>query len=149
MKEIQQRLAALRIEMEKFHLDAYYISGTDPHASEYLPERWETRKFITGFTGSYGVVIVTRDTALLWTDTRYFLQAEDQLRGTGIQMQKLRVPGAVSPEQWLLENLNSGNRVGVDAQTVSIASFRLFQNILIEKNISFVEVPDLLDPVLG
>ncbi len=145
MNEIQQRIAALRIQMEKFHLDAYYITGTDPHASEYLPERWETRKFITGFTGSFGVVIVTRDKVLLWTDSRYFLQAEEQLKGTGIQMQKLRVPGAVSPEDWLTQNLEPENRVGVDAQTISVHSFRLFQNTLSSKNISLVEVPDLLD----
>ncbi|MBN2635348.1 MAG: aminopeptidase P family protein [Prolixibacteraceae bacterium] len=147
MNKIQQRIAALRAEMEKHQLDAFYISGTDPHASEYLPEMWQTRKFISGFTGSYGVIVVTRDQVLLWTDTRYFLQAEEQLAGTGIQMQKLRVPNAVLPEDWLLQNLNKGNKLGIDAQTVSVASFRLFEQVLAEKDITVVKVPDLLEAI--
>ena len=147
MNGIQQRIAALRVEMEKRQLDAYYISGTDPHSSEYLPDGWKTREFISGFTGSYGMVVVTREQALLWTDTRYFLQAEEQLKGTGIQMQKLRVQGAIPPEIWLLQNLKSGSRVGVDAHTVSIDMFRSFKNVLAEKNVSLVEVPDLLDKI--
>ena len=145
MNIIQNRIEMLRIEMEKYRLDAYYISGTDPHSSEYLPERWQTRRFISGFTGSYGVIIVTSKEAILWTDSRYFLQAEEQLQGTGIQMQKLRVSNAVSPEEWLLQNLKSGSRVGIDTQTISVSSFRLFQNVLNGKNIVVAEVPDLLD----
>ncbi len=114
MNNIQQRLAALRNEMQKLNLDAVFISGTDPHASEYLPERWQTRAFISGFTGSYGMVVVTRNEAGLWTDTRYFLQAEDQLKGTEIELHKLRVPNAVSPEEWLASQLMPGNKVGID-----------------------------------
>ena len=147
MSEIQQRIAALRNEMEKFRLDAYYISGSDPHSSEYLPDRWQTRAFISGFSGSYGVIVITRNQALLWTDSRYFLQAEQQLKGTGIQMQKLRVQGAISPENWLAQNLKPESKVGVDAQTVSIATFRSFENTLIEKNITLIKVPDLLDEI--
>lgn len=145
MSEIQQKLKALRIEMKKNHLDAYYISGTDPHSNEYLPDKWQTRKFITGFTGSYGVVIVTLAEALLWTDSRYFLQAEEQLKGTGIQLQKLRVAGAISPEKWSIQKLKPGNCIGVDTQTISANLFRLFQNALMKKNISLIEVPDLLE----
>ncbi|HDR50087.1 MAG TPA: aminopeptidase P family protein, partial [Mariniphaga anaerophila] len=98
MNEIRQRIKALRMEMLNRNLDAWYISGTDPHASEYLPHRWQTRAFISGFTGSYGVVVVTQEEAGLWTDTRYFLQAEEQLKGSGIKMYKLRVPDAIMPE---------------------------------------------------
>jgi len=97
MNEIRNRLKTLRMEMLKHDLDAWYISGTDPHSSEYLPDRWQTRAFISGFTGSYGVVVVTQEEAGLWTDSRYFIQAEEQLKGTGIKMYKLRVPDAVSP----------------------------------------------------
>ncbi len=147
MSEIQQRIAALRNEMEKFRLDAYYISGSDPHSSEYLPDRWQTRAFISGFSGSYGVIVITRNQALLWTDSRYFLQAEQQLKGTGIQMQKLRVQGAISPENWLAQNLKPESKVGVDAQTVSIATFRSFENTLIVRNITLIKVPDLLDEI--
>ncbi|MEN8118178.1 MAG: aminopeptidase P family N-terminal domain-containing protein, partial [Bacteroidota bacterium] len=101
MNEINNRILALRAEIQKLNLDAWYISGTDPHSSEYLPDRWQTRAFISGFTGSYGIFVVTKNKAVLWTDSRYFLQAEEQLKGTEIKMQKLRVPNAVPPEVWL------------------------------------------------
>lgn len=122
--EIKQRLAALRAEMKKLNIDAWYISGTDPHASEYMPERWETREYISGFTGSYGLVVVTLEKAALWTDSRYFLQAAEELEGTGIEMMKLRVPDAVSPESWLSENLPAGSKVGLDAKSLTVNAFR-------------------------
>jgi Xaa-Pro aminopeptidase len=145
MSEIKDRLAKLRAEMNKLDLDAVYISGTDPHASEYLPDSWQTRRFISGFTGSYGMVVVTKSEACLWTDTRYFLQAEEQLKGTGINMQKLRVPEAILPEEWLAENLESDSRVGADTQTVSTVLFKQFSAILSDKKIELVQIPDLFD----
>jgi Xaa-Pro aminopeptidase len=147
MNVIQQRLAALRTEMQKLDLDAWFISGTDPHSSEYLPLKWKTREFISGFTGSYGTVVVTKSEAGLWTDTRYFLQAEEQLKGTGIKMYKLRVPEAISPEIWLSEKLNSGNRVGIDAQTISVSGYRNMQKALAKKGIELVNTPDLFDAI--
>lgn len=147
MNTIEKRLAALRAEMKKNNINAWYISGTDPHNSEYLTERWKTRAFISGFTGSYGMVAVTQNNAALWTDTRYFLQAEEQLQGTGIEMKKLRVPEAVSPEVWLAENLSSGSRVGVDIQTFSVENYRSFRNVLVEKGIEVIETPDFFDVI--
>ncbi|WP_346853975.1 aminopeptidase P family N-terminal domain-containing protein [uncultured Draconibacterium sp.] len=144
---ISNRLSALRAEMHKLNIDAWYISGTDPHSSEYLPARWQTRMFISGFTGSYGMVVVTKDEAALWTDSRYFLQAAEQLEGTGIQMMKLRIPDAVSPEMWLGKKLKAGSRVGMDAQTVSVAGFKSFENTLAKYEIETVETPDLLDNI--
>ena len=144
---IQSRITALRFEMQKLNLDAWYISGTDPHSSEYLPDRWQTRAFISGFTGSYGMVVVTKEEAVLWTDTRYFLQATDQLKHTGISMQKLRVPGAISAEVWLTKKLPAGSRVGIDAKTISVKGFRNLHNTLFEKNIELVITPDLLNNI--
>ncbi len=144
---IQNRLDALRAEMEKFNLDAWFISGTDPHSSEYLPDRWQTRAFMSGFTGSYGVLVVTKSEVGLWTDSRYFIQAEEQLKGTGITMNKLRVPDAVPPETWLIQNLAKGNRVGIDAQSVSVTAFKNLQNSLFEKNIALVLTPDFLENI--
>ncbi len=143
MNKTDNRLNTLRTEMQKLNLDAWYISGTDPHSSEYLPARWQTREFISGFSGSYGVVVVTKEDAGLWTDTRYFIQAEEELQGTGIMMNKLRVPGAVLPEVWLTQKLSSGSRVGIDAQTISVSNFRNLRNTLFEMNIELVQTSDL------
>ncbi|MDX8339890.1 aminopeptidase P family N-terminal domain-containing protein [Draconibacterium sp. IB214405] len=145
--EIKQRLAALRAEMKKLDIDAWYISGTDPHSSEYLPKRWETREYIAGFTGSYGLVAVTLDKAALWTDSRYFLQAAEELEGTGIEMQKLRVTDAVSPDTWLSQNLPAGSKVGLDAQSLTVDAFRGLQKGFLKKDIELVETPDLLEAI--
>ncbi len=147
MNEIRQRLKALRLEMLKRDLDAWYISGTDPHACEYLPDRWQTRAFISGFTGSYGIVVVTQEEAGLWTDTRYFLQAEEQLKGSGIKMYKLRVPDAVLPEAWLAKKLDAGSKVGFDPQTLTVAGFRSLNNSLRKKEIDLVQTPDLFEKI--
>lgn len=111
---IPEKLTALRKIMERESLDAYIISGTDPHNSEYLPEAWQQRKWISGFTGSYGTVVVTLKEAGLWTDTRYFIQAEKELAGSGINMHKLRVPDAVDYPEWLASVLPAEARVGID-----------------------------------
>ncbi|WP_319481011.1 aminopeptidase P family N-terminal domain-containing protein [uncultured Draconibacterium sp.] len=145
--EIKQRLAALRTEMKKLDIDAWYISGTDPHSSEYLPKRWETREYISGFTGSYGLVAVTLDKAALWTDSRYFLQATEELDETGIEMQKLRVTDAVSPDSWLSRNLPAGSKVGLDAQSLTVDAFRSLQKGFLKKDIELVETPDLFEAI--
>lgn len=145
--EIKQRLTALRTEMRKLGIDAWYISGTDPHSSEYLPKRWETREYISGFTGSYGLVAVTLEKAALWTDSRYFLQAADELEGTGIDMMKMRVADAVSPETWLSRNLPAGSKVGLDAKSLTVDAFRSLQKGFLKKDIELVETPDLLEAI--
>ncbi|MCA1759927.1 MAG: aminopeptidase P family protein [Bacteroidales bacterium] len=147
MNIIQQRLKALRAEMQNLNLDAWYISGTDPHSNEYLPSKWQTREFISGFTGSFGTVIVTKNEAGLWTDTRYFIQAAEQIEGTGITMYKLRVPEAISPENWLVEKLSAGNRVGIDAQTISVAGYRNLHKALVKKEIELLNTPDLFKTI--
>lgn len=145
MNIIQERLAALRNQMQNLGLDAWYISGTDPHTSEYLPSKWQTRAYISGFTGSYGTVIITKTDAGLWTDTRYFLQAAEQIEGTGFTMHKLRVPEAVSPENWLALNLSKGSRIGIDARTMPVEGYRNLQKILAKKEIELENTPDLFE----
>ena len=147
MSVIQQRVSALRAEMQNLDLDVWFISGTDPHHNEYLPSKWKTREYISGFKGSYGTVVITRTKSGLWTDTRYFIQAEEQLKGTGIAMHKLRVPDAISPETWLSEELKSGSRVGIDAQTISVSGYRNIQGTLAKKGIELVNTPDLFDVI--
>jgi Xaa-Pro aminopeptidase len=128
-------------------LDAYVIFGTDPHMGEYLPARWQTRAFISGFTGSAGMVVVTLDKAALWTDSRYFLQAEEQISGTGIDLVKMRTPGFPEPDQWLKANLEKGSVVGTDEWNVSANQFTSMQKSLDEAGISFAEAGDLLDAI--
>ncbi len=148
MKElIRNRISDLRAKMQEKGLSAYVIFGTDPHMSEYLPERWQTRTFIAGFTGSAGMVVVGLDKAALWTDSRYFLQAEEQLAGTGIDLVKMRTPSHPEPDQWLKMNLQKGEVAGIDEWSVSISQFAVLQNSLAASGITLKETGDLLDEI--
>ncbi len=148
MKEpISTRLAALRAEMKNQNLQAYLIFGTDPHLSEYLPERWQTRSFISGFTGSAGMVIVTPEKAALWTDSRYFLQAEMELGGTGIELVKMRTAGHPEPAEWLKQQLQQGEIAGTDEWCISTGQFCGMKNQLESSGISLIESGDLLDKI--
>ena len=141
---IPEKLIELRRIMDRENIAAYIISGTDPHNSEYLPAPWQQRKWISGFTGSYGTVVVTKNEAGLWTDTRYFIQAEKELDGSGIKLHKLRIPGAVDYPQWLTEVLESGTKVGIDGFCMSVSDVRNLKNALSPKNITIQEQIDLL-----
>ena len=114
ISEIRNRLAVLRQEMEVRRLAAFIIPSTDPHTGEYVPEHWETRKWISGFTGSAGTAVITLEDAGLWTDSRYFIQAEEQLKGTGIKLFKDRLPETPSIGEWLGSILKKGDKVGID-----------------------------------
>jgi len=142
---IRNRIGDLRQKMQEEGLDAYIISGTDPHMSEYLPEHGQTRAFISGFTGSAGTIIVRLDQAALWTDSRYFLQAEEQLSGTNIELVKMRTPGHPEPAQWLKMSLRKGAVVGTDEWCISINQFEAMQKSLAEAGIMLKETGDLLN----
>lgn len=148
MKElIENRISNLRIEMQKKELDAYIIYGTDPHLSEYIPAYWQTRPFISGFTGSAGMVIVSLTKVALWTDSRYFLQAEEQLSGTGIELVKMRVTGQPEPAEWLKMNLERGSSVGTDEGCISVNQFRQLESRLSQSGILLKESGDLLKAI--
>ena len=142
---INERLSKLRKEMVKEGLDAYLVTGTDPHQSEYVAPRWRTREFISGFTGSAGTVIVTSDKALLWVDSRYFIQAAAEIKGTEFEMLKLDMPGVPNPYDWLKENMAKNSVVGVEGLTISIDSFGKIEKDLLKNDIKLVSTPDLLD----
>ena len=112
--EIRKRIAALRDFMEKNHLSAFIVPSTDTHSGEYIPAHWESRKWISGFTGSAGTVVVTLTDAGLWTDSRYFLQAAEELEGSGIRLFKDKLPETPSIADWLGSVLNAGELVGID-----------------------------------
>ena len=145
--EIIGRIAQIRALMREEGLDAYYISGANSHMSEYISEHWKTRRFATGFTGSYGEVVITQDEAGLWTDTRYFLQAENELSSTGIKMHKLRTLGAVPVPQWLAENMPAGGRLGVDLFSLAVSSYHSFQQALESKQVEIVAASHILENV--
>ena len=84
--DIEKKLTSLRNELKERSIDAYLVTGTDPHQSEYVAPRWRTRAFISGFTGSAGTVVITQDKALLWVDSRYFIQAEKEIENTEYEM---------------------------------------------------------------
>ena len=112
--EIQDKIAALRGFMSQNGISAFIVPSTDPHSGEYVPAHWESRKWLSGFSGSAGTVVVTKNNAGLWTDSRYFIQAEEQLTGTGIQLFKDRLPETPSVSEWLGSVLDKGEKVGID-----------------------------------
>lgn len=116
---VDEKIQSLRKEMQIKGLSAYIILSNDPHLSEYTPKRWQSRAWISGFDGSAGTVVVTKDKAGLWTDSRYFLQAENQLKGSCIELFKQGLPDVPSIENFLINELKSGDVVGIDGSTVS------------------------------
>lgn len=144
---INERVEQIRKMMEKDGLGAWYITGTDPHQSEYVAARWRTREFISGFSGSAGTVIITRDKALLWVDSRYYIQGEQQIQGTEYILMKQDMDGVEKPLEWLKNNMEAGSSVGVDGSTISIFDFHNMENALKEKKIKLVATGDYFDKI--
>lgn len=117
---IQTRLIALRAEMKRAKLTAYIVPSTDPHQSEYTPAYWQRRQWITGFTGSVGDFVVTQRSAFLWTDSRYYLQAEEQLSGSSIELQRQGQIGVPTLNEWLGANLGKNDAVGIDPRLITL-----------------------------
>lgn len=120
---IAARLAALRDEMRREHLSAFIFPSSDPHNSEYVPPRWEGRKWISGFDGSAGTAVVTLHSAALWTDSRYFLAAEEQLAGTEFQLMRERMDGTPGIAEWIAAELSDADstEIGVDGMCMNYA----------------------------
>lgn len=124
MKKQQEYLARMRQAMREHGIDACVVSGTDPHQSELPAMHWRGREWLTGFesaNGTNGTAVVLQDDALCWTDSRYFLQATEQLKDTGFRMMEEDGPNAVDLVDWLVEHTHSGQTVGIDGMTFSIS----------------------------
>ena len=119
---INQRLEDLREVVKREHLSAFIFPSTDPHQSEYVADHWKGREWISGFNGSAGTAVVTMTSAALWTDSRYFLAAEEQLKGTEYQLMKLKIEGTPTIAEWIGRECGPGAEVGVDGM-VNSASF--------------------------
>ena len=142
-----EKLSLLRDSMQRAKIDAYIISLADPHISEYLPERYKNIEWLSGFTGSAGTLVITAHFAGLWADSRYFVQAAEQLEGTGFELVKLKVQGAAEYGEWLAEHLPSGATVAFDGKLVSIAAAQQVITGLAGKAIAVRTDADLIDPI--
>lgn len=128
--------------MQSKSISAYITYSTDPHSGEYVPAHWESRKWITGFTGSAGTVVITSDDGGLWTDSRYFIQAEEQLTDTGLKLFKERMPETPSIPQWLCSVLKKSERVGIDGYTTPLQTVNELRNELSAYEIEVVMIED-------
>ncbi|KVW79671.1 aminopeptidase P family protein [Burkholderia cepacia] len=145
---VPARLALLRGAMARENLAAYLVPSADPHLSEYLPERWQARRWLSGFTGSVGTLVVTADFAGLWVDSRYWVQADAELAGTGVQLMKMTGGQQSAPHvDWLAQNVAAGATVGVDGAVLGVAAARGLTAALNARGIALRTDLDLLDAI--
>ena len=142
-----QKLNDLRTAMAQHGLDAWIIPSADAHSSEYVARHWEGRAWISGFTGSAGTIVITRDQAALWTDGRYFIQAAEQLADSAITLMKDGQPGVPSMADWLAEAVPESGCVGFDGATMSLAGIRTLQGKLADQAITLEGSHDLLNDI--
>ena len=144
---IPHRIDQLRSAMQRHGVAAYLVPSADPHLSEYLPKRWQGRKWLSGFTGSVGTLVVTQNFAGLWVDSRYWVQAETELADTGIQMMKIPAANSMQHIEWLAEHVPAGQTVGVDGAVLGLAGARALESALSSRNVQLRTDCDLLDEI--
>lgn len=142
-------IAALRRQMAEKGLAAYIIPATDPHMSEYLPDHWRALRWASGFSGSAGTLVVTTDFAGVWTDSRYFIQAEAELAGSGVELVKLNIPHTPEYLDWLAGHLPEGAKVGTDGDIMSRALYKLLESKMAAGGIRVDPHVDLVGPAWG
>ncbi len=142
---INTRVDKLREEMKKRNIDIYVIPSTDPHQSEYVPARWRSREFISGFTGSAGVAVITQEKALVWADGRYYIQAEREISGSYFKMMKWRSAGVPEPYEWVGKNAKDGMTIGFDGDVISVSTKREIDKYITADNVTFATSEDLID----
>ena len=145
---MNKRLNALRRLLKHRRIDAYLVPSSDPHQSEYVPECWKRRQFLTGFTGSAGDALVTMKTAGLWTDSRYYLQAGRELRGSGFTLFKWGSPGVPCWQEWVARNLGRGDTLGLDPQLITHRDFARLERLLADRGVKVKSIEsNLVDEV--
>ena len=142
MNLIAERIDALRKQMIAEGVSAFIVPSTDPHSGEYVPAHWESRKWISGFTGSAGTAVITLSDGGLWTDSRYFLQAADQLQESGLTLFKDRLPETPTIAEWLGSVLKAGDKVGIDGWVNSISETMQLKKALQSYGLELVTVDD-------
>lgn len=143
----KEKVEFLRQSMAKKGIDAYIIPSNDIHFSEYVADHWKSREWISGFTGSAGTIVITADDAGLWTDSRYFLQAETELENTGIKLFKPQNRFAPEHIEWLAKELKKGNTVGIDGNLLTNNQQKKYSSILSEREIELSTSYDLLNEI--
>lgn len=143
----KERLAAIRSQMKGEGVSAYIIPSADPHISEYVPDRYKCIEFASGFTGSAGTLVITEEAAHLWTDARYFVQANEQLAGTGFELAKLQVQNAPEYIGWLAERLPEGATVAFDGKLISVSLAQLLESQLTPIGFEISSDRDYLEPI--
>ncbi|MCS6104729.1 aminopeptidase P family protein [Clostridium botulinum] len=142
-----EKIEKLREIMKKENIDYYVVPSGDFHQSEYVAEHFKSRAYITGFTGSAGTALIGREKGILWTDGRYFIQAEQQLKDSGIELYKMRIPGWPTLHEWLMENMKSGETVSFDGRLFSANEYKEFKKIKDKKDINIVMNKDLIEEI--
>lgn len=145
--KVSERIAKLRALMAEKGIDAYVVPTADFHQSEYVGEHFKARKYITGFSGSYGTAVICQDDAGLWTDGRYFFQATNQLEGSGVRLMKMFVGDTPSVTEYLADKIPEGGKVGFDGRVLSMDEGKEYEDALSPKNISIDYEEDLIDQI--
>ncbi len=141
---VNERIKLLRKEMKKEGLTAYIIPSADPHQSEYVAEHYKSRAYISGFTGSAGTVVITLSDSCLWTDGRYFIQANHQIKDSKVELYKMNIPGVPTYQEWLKEHIESGQRIGFDARLFSVNDVRNLKKEVGNDTIELIGELDLI-----
>ena len=145
--KVSERVAKLRALMAEKGIDAYVVPTADFHQSEYVGEHFKARKFITGFSGSYGTAVIAKDDAGLWTDGRYFFQATNELEGSGVRLMKMFVDDTPSVTEYLAETVPEGGKVAFDGRVLAVDEGKEFEEALSPKNIMIDYSEDLIDQI--
>ncbi|AQX09721.1 aminopeptidase P family protein [Elizabethkingia ursingii] len=137
----KEKIAALRSAMHNNNIDAFIVYSADPHMSEYLPQEWQERSWLSGFTGSAGFVVITKEKAGLWTDGRYFTQAPIELEGSGIDLFKDGIEGTPNYIDWIISEIPAGGKVAVNALATSHSNWEALDSKFSAKNITLTDLP--------
>lgn len=138
-------LNEIRDLMKKNNIDFYLVPSKDPHGSEYLPDYYKEREFVTGFTGSQGTAVITNEDAYLWTDGRYYIQAAKEIKDFGFELKKQGQAGVLNYDAWIAENIKEGMTLGINAEYFSHQEFKSISNKLENKNIKILDIDLIKD----
>lgn len=147
MSEVKSRLNTLREAMKKNGIDAFIIPSSDPHQSEYVCDHWKSREYFSGFSGSSGYLVVTEDYAALWTDSRYFIQAEVELKDSGVILHKQSIPHSPEHVEWMSGILGEGSKIGMEGLLFSRGQVEYLEEVFSNNNQELVNVDGILKDV--